>query len=151
MFRKAWRPRQWQARTDRVRVLVEDPDPAVLAVAERHLTQRGFDVAVCEGPDRLMRRTCPFAVGDECELALGADIVYTDLSWHDEDSRRVLAALRSRTAVPIVVERTQDDLRRFGDQLRGTVGVRCPVGLAEMTAAIEHAVAADPPAAAAEH
>jgi len=108
------RPRQpsdrWPEDHDLPRVLVEHSDGAVRAMSERYLIEEGFQVATCGGPETLRRGVCPLASGHNCELANGADVIYTGLNWQARSSRDVLRALRTRfPRKPVVIEVSRAD------------------------------------------
>lgn len=58
----------------RPRVLIEDGHPALAISDFSLLTQAGFDVAYCSGPDEA-GRDCPVLRGQRCPLLAGADVV----------------------------------------------------------------------------
>jgi hypothetical protein len=74
----------WPKEPGRPRVLVEDPDGAVLWASARVLEEAGYDVACCQGPsgvgDGLPRTCCPLLVGAACPLVEGADVVVSSTS-----------------------------------------------------------------------
>lgn len=139
--RRTWDPGSWQARTDRTRVLVEDPDGAVLDVSKRLLERQGFDVRVCSGPQGMGRKECPLVLGEGCPLAAGADLVYTTLAGEDSRGRAVLTALRGRyPTTPVVVEIAKPREHELGAALEGCQVVYMPCGQKEMSAAIAAAL-----------
>lgn len=138
-------PGSWADRTDRPRVLIEDPDGAVLSSCEEFLRRDGFDVAVCRGPQADGVHHCPLVTSGECSLTDGADVIYTALSWHDPKSREVLQAIRARhPQTPVVVEIPQPQVERFADLLAGCQLVLVPSGRASMRRALQDALAAAP-------
>jgi hypothetical protein len=140
--RRAWKPDTWAERTSSPRVLVEDPDGAVLAAAELFLRRDGFEFAGCAGPHGEGRRGCPLAAGGECALAAGADVVYSNLSWDEPANRTVLTALRERYPhTPVVVEASALDAERLHEQLADCGVVRTPSGRTRMLAAVRSALA----------
>jgi hypothetical protein len=139
------RPRKpsdaWPADHERPRVLVEHADGAVRAVSERVLIEEGFDVTTCGGPESLRRGVCPLAAGNECELAEGADVIYTGLDWSERSSRDVLRALRNRfPRKSIVIE-----VRRADAAMPEHLAKRCrvttaPSGRASLIASVRRAL-----------
>jgi hypothetical protein len=76
---------EWPEESGRPRVLVEDPDGAVLWAYTRILEEEGYDVAGCQGPtgvggDGLARTCCPLLAGCGCPLVEGADVVVSSTS-----------------------------------------------------------------------
>ena len=76
---------EWPEDSGRPRVLVEDPDGAVLWAYTRILDEAGYDVVGCQGPTgadggALARRCCPLLVGEPCPLVAGADVVVSTTS-----------------------------------------------------------------------
>ena len=143
---RSWEPGSWSPRTGRPRVLLEDPDGAILAVTDSFLVGEGFDVATCGGPEAMGRRSCPLLSQGRCDLVEQADVVYTSLQWHHAQSRDVLQALRARhPRTPVVVEMTQPHVERFRDLLQGCYLVRVPAGRKAKVAAIRRALAGGVP------
>lgn len=143
---RSWEPGSWPPRTGRPRVLLEDPDGAILAVTESFLSREGFDVATCSGPEEMGRRSCPLVSQGRCELVEEADVVYTSLRWSYPESRDVLQALRARhPRTPVVVEMTQPQVERFRDLLQGCYLVWVPAGREATVAAIRRALAGGVP------
>lgn len=139
---RSWEPGSWPPRTGRPRVLLEDPDGAILAVTESFLVREGFDVATCGGPEEMGRRSCPLVSQGRCHLAQEADVVYTNLRWQHAPSRDVLHALRAcHPRTPVVVETTQPLMERFRDLMQGSHLVWVPAGRKATLAAIRRALA----------
>jgi DNA-binding NtrC family response regulator len=138
---RSWEPGDWSVPTGRPRVLLEDPDGAMLWASESFLVREGFEVATCRGPEQMGRHACPLVADGECELSAGADVIYTSLAWHDPASREVLKALRARhPGTPVVVEIPSPDVAKFQDVLEGCQLVHTPVGRVAMAAAIRTAL-----------
>ena len=143
MWKRSWDPGRWPTRSDRPRVLVEDPDGAVLDVCTRFLAREGFDVQVCAGPQGMGRRECPLVRGEGCALAAGADVVYTALAGSDPAGVEVVRALRQRyPGTPVVAEVTQPRRHALADVLSGCTVVSVPADQARMTATLHEALAA---------
>jgi hypothetical protein len=100
------RPGQWeQSATQRPRVLIEHADYGVAFAAERILERKGYDLAVCGGPDHLRGARCSLVSQGRCELADKADVVVHGLNPDHAEYREVLCALRAhRPELPVVVE-----------------------------------------------
>jgi CheY-like chemotaxis protein len=140
---RTWDAGAWPERTDRPRVLVEDPDGAVLDVSRRALERQGFDVQVCTGPQGMGRRTCPLLHGEGCRLAAGADVVYTALAGSGSVGVDVVRTLHGRyPRTPVVAEVTTLEHVQHLEALEGCQVVHVPCGLAEMTAAVTAALPA---------
>ena len=139
---RTWDPGTWSERTGRPRVLIEDPDGAILWASEDFLRREGLDVAVCGGPETMGCRRCPLVTSGDCALAEGADVIYTSLRWHNPESREVLRALRAQhPRTPVVVEIPEPDVKRFADVLTGCQVVHVPSERATMLGAIRDALA----------
>lgn len=139
------RPRKpldtWPTDHEAPRVLVEHVDGAFRAIAERSLIEEGFVVATCGGPASLRRGVCPLAEGDVCELAEGADVIYTGLDWTQQSSRRVFRAIRARfTRTPVVVEVSRDDAGMPEHLARRCRVTSTPRGRAAMIASVKRAL-----------
>jgi hypothetical protein len=95
---------EWPPRSGRPRVLVEDPDGAVLWASARILEEAGYDVACCQGPTPagggVARTCCPLLTGGACPLVEGADVVVSTTSL--PESAEILEAVASHRA-PLVV------------------------------------------------
>lgn len=140
--RGTWEPGGWPRRSDRQRVLVEDPDGALRTASERLLQREGFDVAVCPGPEEMGSRHCPAVACGECPLVEGADVVYANLRWSLPASREVLQAHRTCYAgTPVVVEVSQPEETRSPELFAGCTVVHVPVGGDAMVGAIRKALA----------
>lgn len=139
---RTWDPGTWSSRTERPRVLIEDPDGAIRWASKRFLQRQGFDVAVCPGPEAMGARRCPEVSCGTCPLAEGADIIYMNLGWNNPESRDVLQAHRSRYPdTPVVVEITDPNAKRFPDILTGCQRVPAPSGRSTMLGAIRDTLA----------
>jgi hypothetical protein len=138
---RSWQPGRWPERTTRPRVLLEDPDGAILATGELFLQRQGFDVAACLGPQRMGHRRCQLTTGGRCQLAQDADVVYSSLSWSDPNSREVLVALRAEyPRTPVVVEILARDVEGLRADLDGCHLAASPTRRATMVTAIRSAL-----------
>lgn len=129
-FRRRKPPGQssdWSSPPERPRVLVELDDVTELDVVADILTDAGYDVATCEGPDKRAHTQCDLLATGTCTLAVHADIVYHGLRMTDEDHREVLASLADRFPdTPVIVEAPAPALERYADLVRGHHLVRFP-------------------------
>ena len=139
--RRTWDAGTWPERTDRPRVLIEDPDWAVLDTSQRFLEREGYDVQVCTGPRGMGRRACPVTRGEGCRLAAGADVVFTTLAGCGPDGRAVVTGLRSRyPGTPVVAEITQPRSAELAATVDGCLVTYTPSGRDAMRAAISAAL-----------
>jgi ribosome-associated translation inhibitor RaiA len=124
------------------RVLVENPDFGIGYSAQQVLMDEGYDVAVCEGPDRAQARHCALVATGECDLAANADVVVHSLDLDRSDHAEVLRELRRRFPdTPIVVEVRTSSIVRHQELLNGCSILRFPATRATLTKAVEAAVA----------
>lgn len=94
-----------------VRVLVECPPDQTPDAAAAVLRRQGYEVRVCEGPDR--RHECPILSKGACALVSGADVVVNLFGAMDPHTRPVLGAISQERRPPaIVTEMTTPDLQR---------------------------------------
>jgi hypothetical protein len=101
--------KEWAARTDRPRVLIEHPDGASRWAYERILQGAGYDVVSCSGPEQLGRERTRCALLDEgaCALVQGADVVVSSERLRDR-TRIVEAQRASYPHVALVVETVRE-------------------------------------------
>ncbi len=93
------------------RVLVECPPEQTPDAVARVLRREGYEVRVCEGPDR--RHECPMLTRGDCSLVSGADVVVNLFGATDPHTAPVLGALTDdEHTPPIVTEMTGPELRR---------------------------------------
>lgn len=113
-------PGKWPTRSGRARVLVEDADGASQWAVRGILAQARYDVAVCDGPERLPKHRCPLVTDGRCSLAEGADVVLNSLPLTHEPNRDLLDALRARLPeTPVIVEETRLRASRYQDAMGG--------------------------------
>jgi len=123
------------------RVLIENPDLGIGYSAERLLIREGYDVAVCEGPDRRQGRRCPLVETGECELAAHADVIVHSLNPDRPEHEEVLWALRECCpGASIVVEVPEPTVERHRELLGGCSVLAWPATRASLTNAVETAI-----------
>lgn len=91
-----------QASSNRPRLLIEDPDPALRVADFQRFTEAGLDVALCSGPDQEER--CRLVELGECPMAAAADVILMgqDLGGSREE---IAAALhRHHPDVPVIAK-----------------------------------------------
>ena len=129
-FRRRKQPEQkgdWESPPEKPRVLVELDDVTELDAVAGILRDAGYDVATCEGPDRVAHTQCDLARTGACTLAERTDLVYHGLRLTDENHREVLASLGERFPdTPVIVEAPAPALERYADLVRGHHVVRFP-------------------------
>lgn len=130
---------EWSERTDRPRVLIENPDQADLWAHSGILRDAGYDVAVCTGPDEA---SCPLLVHGHCSLVEGADVIVssTDLS----QSRGILAAISRKRPAALVVEGPKNVLEREAEAIGGATVIALPVTNDRLLAAVADTLASRP-------
>jgi hypothetical protein len=136
-------PPNWDAGSQKLKVLVETNDRAERWAITEELKAAGFDTVSCGGPYSLHGGECALVAGGGCPAAAGADAIFHRLNPANPSNREVLVALkRTYPETPIVVEIPQPDLRRFSDALDGCNTVLMPADAPTMVAAIRRAVRA---------
>jgi len=94
---------KWPADSHRLRLLVEDPDPALAVSDFVEFRMAGFDVAVCSGP-RASPCECPLLRDGVCGLVDECDVLLFGLSRSTMGSGSVLRAVRhARPDLPVLV------------------------------------------------
>ncbi|HZU79397.1 MAG TPA: hypothetical protein VE991_05735 [Acidimicrobiales bacterium] len=110
------------------RVLVEAADGADALARVRVLESHGYDAVWCPGPHRSDGRDCPLVRGDGCPLADEVEVVATSLDLEQPGARAVLEAMtREHPELPVVVETTRAQSRKWVDLLTDTQQVHTPV------------------------
>jgi hypothetical protein len=135
----------WAPRTDRPRVLVENPDRAELMAHADILREAGYDVAVCSGPSEGKDRKacgCPLLEGEGCTLVAGADVVVSTASLTGSDD--ILAALREEGSLPVVFEVSPPDLARYEEMAPSATLLPQPVTAASLEKAVARARQPEP-------
>ena len=134
------RDHEWPERTERSRVLVENPDRAELLAHATILRDAGYDVAVCCGPRATSgeKGHCPLVDGERCSLVDGADVVVstTSLSRGDE----IISALDEVDGARIIVEIPAPAMRRLSLLAPSTTALPQPVTGTSLRAAVEKAL-----------
>ena len=88
----------------RLRVLIENPSPALRVAGFTAYQDAGLDVALCTGPEGPGER-CPLAEGGSCPLADAADVIVYALDRGRPATAAVLDAIRARYPdTPVAVE-----------------------------------------------
>lgn len=109
------------------RAVVEAADPTFRRVVQQVLTEHGYSVRTCGGPEADDEQ-CPLADGGHCIGVMGTDIVVHALRSGDPRNREVLRNLRQRyPETPIVVEVPGPEVDRHPEDYDGCVVVHQPV------------------------
>lgn len=115
----------WPSRGGRARILLESPDLADAGSQAQTLSEAGYDVALCRGPEAALPPSfafdasprwfdaipgreatlCPVTCGEACALVEGADLVVTTTTL--VSATEVQAGLRERGTPVLVVEPQQ--------------------------------------------
>lgn len=121
---------------ERLRVLVETSDPALLISDFRFLVDDSFDVAICAGPGPDASR-CPLLRGEACDLVAEADVVLHAL----DPGLHVPSAIKTvRPDLPVLVERPR---QRAGPQTlvpEGCVPLDMPCSVGGQLEAVHRAL-----------
>ena len=139
---------EWPEDSGRPRVLVEDPDGAVLWAYTRILDEAGYDVVGCQGPTGadgggLARRCCPLLVGEPCPLVAGADVVVSTTSL--PEGAEILEAVSQHEA-PLVVSGPQRTVEARTRSMRPVTSLPYPVTREKLVEAVSAALEATPAA-----
>lgn len=102
-------PESWEARSGRVRVLVENPDGVERWALSQALEDAGYDVETCAGPAE--GEECPLVARGGCPLLDEADVLVSTCRLNG--SREILAALSSRPGLRVVFEAPKPELERW--------------------------------------
>jgi hypothetical protein len=123
------------------RVLIENPDFGIGYSAERLLIKQGYNVAVCEGPDRRQGRRCPLVETGECDLAAHADVIVHSLNLDRPEHAEVLRALREcYPQARIVVEVPKPSVERHRELLGDCSVLALPATRESLTTAVRAAM-----------
>lgn len=143
-----WRKKQqlidtgdWEARTDRPRALIENPDPATIWAYSDILRKAGYDVAVCAGEDHDVEERCPLLVSARCPLVEGADVVVSTCSLVSSDA--MLGLLARPGHPPVVFEAPAAEFERYRELAPDAKLIAMPVMRDAFLEAVERARADD--------
>ncbi len=121
----------------RPRVLVEEQDGAIRSSYVNLLRDAGFEAVGCGGPEDQGSARCPLVMGQGCDAAERADVIFFSFRLADERNRDILKALkRLNPKTPIVVELAKPQSFRYQDVLRGVHLAYAPVTGHSLTKAI---------------
>lgn len=150
--RAVWRrrdslePTPWRSAGDRPRVLIEHHDSSIAVAVGNLLTEEGYEVSTCGGPDDHRDHQCPLATGSDCPRADEADVVFFGLDISDEIDREVLRAWRSRHEdIPVIVEMPKSRIPLYRDELEGCQALPRPMTRDTLLDAVERALAGTRP------
>jgi hypothetical protein len=122
-------------------VLIENSDAASQWAVGQVLAGAGFDVAMCDGPERLPKGRCSLVTHGSCALAENADVILNSLSPRREQNRAVLAALRASVpTTPIILEINRADARHHQAQLEACRLLTTPASSEGILGAVESAI-----------
>jgi len=123
-----------------LQVLVEVPDVPEGTVLWRALTERGYDVSWCPGPEGPPASWCPLMGGRLCDLVDSADVVVSSLGFDSGCCRDVLANIRSlHPAARVIVEADATEAATWASLLDGYQVISRPVSTQALLNAIEFA------------
>ena len=145
--RAVWRqrpelePTEWRSSGDRPRVLIEHHDSTIGVAVGNLLTEEGYEVSTCGGPDDRRNHQCPLATGGDCPRADEADVVFFGLDITDEIDREVLRAWRARHGdIPVIVEMPKSRIPLYQDELEGCLTIAQPMTRETLLVAVEKAL-----------
>lgn len=99
------------------RVVIASRRWAAAEAQSAALHDAGLDPLVCTGPTP-DGGACPLLAGEACPVLVDADAVVYDLDLDGEGDRAILQALlREHAGLPVITERTRDEVRRHADVL----------------------------------
>jgi len=124
------------------RVLIEEPDGAEAFAYWRLLTDDGYSVEWCPGPEGPTGGRCPLVSSGHCDLLEHADAVVSSLGIDHEESRKILEAMRRlHPETPVVVQASQREFGRWSHLFDGDRALRTPVTGQALLETVEEAVA----------
>lgn len=131
-------------------VLLEAPDGPEGTRLWRELTERGYEVSWCPGPEGPPPAWCPLMSGHPCDLVEESDVVVSALGLRRTECREVLAHIGIvHPRAKVIVEASGSEMTRHATLLSRHVALRSPVAAGELAEAIEAVMSARPTPAAA--
>lgn len=119
----------------RPRILVENPDQALLWSISETLREEGYEVATCTGPVDGAR--CPMIEFGYCPLADEADVVIS--STKIADARELLAAHAYNVRPPLVIEAEPEEVDETARLVPDAVVVAAPLTAERLLGAVAEA------------
>lgn len=110
----------------RLRVLIEHPDPLGQQVLADAFRERGYEALTCGGPSAqgATMTHCPVVMGDPCPAVDGADVVVSSLQAGQGIEARVIQGIvADPIGPPLLLEATGWQLQQA--DLAGPVEARC--------------------------
>ncbi|HVC69656.1 MAG TPA: hypothetical protein VNC61_05255 [Acidimicrobiales bacterium] len=126
----------------RSRVLLEVPDGAEALAYWRLLTNNGYDVEWCPGPEGPPALRCPLVTSGHCELIDRADVVVSALGLDQEPCRHVIES-RSRLhpETPVVTQASREAFTRWAELVEGDQPLPTPVCGEALLGSVQDALA----------
>jgi len=110
------------------RVLLEESDGAEAFAYWRLLSDAGYQVEWCPGPEGPLGGRCPLVSRGRCELVERADVVVSSLGIDEQPCRDVLDAIRRmHPETPVIVQASRREFTRWSDMFEGNSVLRTPV------------------------
>jgi len=126
---------------NRSTVLLEVPDGAEAVAYWRLLTENGYEVEWCPGPERVPSRRCPLVTSGQCELLERADVVVSALGLNEKSCRRVVEARdRLYPEKPVVTQASRSDFVRWESLVEGDQPLPTPVDGKALLQSVEDAL-----------
>jgi hypothetical protein len=124
------------------RVLIEEADGAEAFAYWHLLTDEGYSVQWCPGPDGPTGGRCALVSTGHCPLVEEADVVVSALGIDRESSRNVLGAIRRQhPETPVVIQASRREFSRWENLFDGESVLRIPVTGRALLDSVEGAVA----------
>ncbi len=124
------------------RVLIEEADGAEALAYWRLLTDNGYSVQWCPGPDGPTGGRCPLVSTGHCDLVERADVVVSALGIDREPSRKVIEAIRGlHPETPVVIQASRREYTRWAPLFDGDEVLQIPVTGPALLASVEGALA----------
>ena len=126
-------------------MLIEEPDGAQAFAYWQLLTDNGYSVDWCPGPQDPLGGKCPLVSCGRCELVERADVVVSSLGIDDGPSRKVLEALSDvHPETPVIVEASRREFTRWATLVEKNSVLRAPVTAPVLLDSVEDALAHRP-------
>ena len=122
------------------RVLIEASDFTKLYALRNILSERGYSVLTCGGPEATDDR-CALVDFDHCDGVARADLVVHSMRPQDPRNREVLRAIRQKySGTPVVVEAPRPYVEKHAEDFDGCIVVFQPMTRRTLMEAVDAAL-----------